>query len=100
METRVNKFKNYRKKLMEIEGDSLDSFSTSQLGSRMRTTINDSSNVLPMDQVMQKLCMDEEEMRRVKKAQLIRTLKPILIVGGIILTLAILVVFGIIVFSH
>ena len=99
-ETRVNKFKAYREQLMSTDSESLESFSLNQGGSRMRATLNDSSNILPMDQVMQKLCMDEDELKKVKKARMMKYLKPALFISGIAITLIILVVVGIILLTN
>ena len=45
---------------------------------------------------MQKLCMDEDELKKVKKARMMKYLKPALFISGIAITLIILVVVGII----
>ena len=100
METRVAKFKQYRDKLMEIEDSSLSQATVNPLShQRMRTTLNDSSNVLPMDQVMQKLCIDKEELKKVRNAKIKRYFVPILIGVGIAIILTILVIIGINVFK-
>lgn len=100
METRVSKYKKYRETLMEIEDSSIGStHSVSVTKQRMRTTLNDSSNVLPMDQVMQKLCIDKDEIRKVKRAKIKRVLLPILIGIGIAIVFTVLVIVGINVFK-
>lgn len=99
METRVGKFKKYRESLMEIEDTSQSSHSVSRSRQRMRTTLNDASNVLPMDQVMQKLCIDREEIKKVKRAKIKKYLVPILIGVGIAIVLTVLVIVGINVFK-
>lgn len=100
METRVSKFKGYRKQLMEIDGEALDFYSFSESGSKMRTTLNDSSNVLPMNQVMNQLNIEEQEQLRIKKAQRLKKLKLFLIIAGIAVIIIALVVVGIIVFTN
>jgi hypothetical protein len=99
MENRVNKYKQYREQIISLDKELFEGEPESSDRARMRTTLNDSSNVLPMDAVIEKLCMDKEEIKRIKRERFKKILKPILIISGITIVLVTLVIVGIIVFQ-
>lgn len=94
METRVKKYKDYRDEIM-AEGDV--SFSdTNDLSTKKH--IRDTSTILPMDQVIEKLVIDETEVKRQKKHKRNIILKRLGVIAVIAVIITILVIIGIIVF--
>lgn len=94
METRVKKYKDYRDEIM-AEGDV--SFSDANDLSTKKH-IRDTSTILPMDQVIEKLVIDETEVKRQKKHKRNIILKRLGVIAVIAVIITILVIIGIIVF--
>lgn len=91
METRVQKHKEYRDEIMS----ETDIFSSSQHMFSKENKIRNTSTILPMDQVIEKLVIDENEIKRQKRAKRNRVLKIILIILGITCFLALITLIGI-----
>ena len=91
METRVQKHKEYRDEIMS----ETDIFSSSQHMFSKENKIRNTSTILPMDQVIEKLVIDENEIKRQKKAKRNRVLKIILIILGTTCFLALVTLIGI-----
>lgn len=91
VETRVQKHKEYRDEIMS----EADIFSSSQHMFSKENKIRNTSTILPMDQVIEKLVIDENEIKRQKRAKRNRVLKIILIILGITCFLALVTLIGI-----
>lgn len=94
METRVKKYKEYRDEIMAEADVSLDSAIDYPNKKHMR----DTSTILPMDQVIEKLVIDESEVKRQKKIKRNIVLRNLFFGAIIALIIIALVVVGIIVF--
>lgn len=94
METRVKKYKEYRDEIM-AEGD-VSFSSKSHLSTKKN--MRDTSTILPMDQVIEKLVIDETEVKRQRKHKRNVILKRVGVIAGIVAIITVLVIIGIIVF--
>ena len=91
METRVHKYKEYRESILnggEIYNDKSDRFS-------LRHKKRDTSTILPMDEVIEKLVIDDDIVKRRKKAKRNFILKNVAIALGVIAIIAVFVIVGI-----
>lgn len=95
METRVVKYKEYREEIMncvENYHDDSDNF----LG---KTKKRDTSTILPMDQVIEKLVIDKNDLKRRKKQKINFILKHVFIGLGIALIILAFIIIGIYLFK-
>ena len=96
--SRVQKFKDYRNSLIKEEAPALETpKSTANID--IEAIGEDTTSTLPMDQVIKSINENEQELAIAKRQRNLAILKWSLIIGGIVLLIAGIVIFGIIVWS-
>ena len=96
--SRVQKFKDYRNSLIKEETPDLET-PKSSANTEVEIIGEDTTSTLPMDEVIKSINENEQELATAKRQRTIAIIKWTLIIGGILLLVTGIVIFGIKVWS-
>lgn len=99
-ETRVKKYKEYRDSMIKEDAISIETVRNSENSHTRKALDTSTTSALPISQVMGVLEEDQEEQAFKKKRKKQTILKIALIVVAAMVTLALLIIFGILAFGR
>ena len=97
--SRVQKFKEYRNSLIKEEAPNLET-PKSSANTEVEIIGEDTTSTLPMDEVIKSINENEQELTVAKRQRTLSIIKWTLIIGGIVLLVAGITIFGIIVWRN
>ena len=97
--SRVQKFKEYRNSLIKEEAPNLET-PKSSANTEVEIIGEDTTSTLPMDEVIKSINENEQELAVAKRQRTLSIIKWTLIIGGIVLLVAGITIFGIIVWRN
>ena len=97
--SRVQKFKEYRNSLIKEEAPNLET-PKSSANNEIEIIGEDTTSTLPMDEVIKSINENEQELAVAKRQRTLSIIKWTLIIGGIVLLVAGITIFGIIVWRN